>query len=99
MIDAQELIDCVANYNPKSSRKLLLSAFNYGQEKHEGQFRRSGEPYFSHPLSVALILAEQKLDDATMTLISPTSRMAAIEVVASIKSPLSILILRVSTSN
>ena len=66
MIDAQELIDCVANYNPKSSRQLLLSAFNYGQEKHKGQFRRSGEPYFSHPLAVAMILAEQKLDDATI---------------------------------
>ena len=66
MIDAQELIDCVASYNPKSSRSLLLSAFNYGREKHDGQYRRSGEPYFSHPYSVAMILAEQKLDDASI---------------------------------
>ena len=33
---------------------------------HDGQFRRSGEPYFTHPLAVAMILAEQRLDDASI---------------------------------
>jgi guanosine-3',5'-bis(diphosphate) 3'-pyrophosphohydrolase len=33
---------------------------------HEGQERRSGEPYFSHPVAVAMLIAEQKLDDASI---------------------------------
>ncbi len=45
---------------------MIIAAYNYGQQKHEGQFRKSGEPYFTHPVAVAQILAEQKLDDATI---------------------------------
>ncbi|MDO4466224.1 MAG: HD domain-containing protein [Bacillota bacterium] len=37
---------------------LLLNAFNYACEKHEGQFRKSGDPYISHPIAVAKILAD-----------------------------------------
>ncbi len=66
MIDAQELIDCVLAYNPKSNIGMIKSAYEYGKQKHEGQFRRSGEPYFSHPVEVAMILAQQKLDDSTI---------------------------------
>ena len=66
MLDAQELVDCVRTYNPKSNKVLIQRAYNYGKIKHEGQLRRTGEPYFSHPIEVAMILAEQKLDDATI---------------------------------
>ena len=66
MINAQELIDCVGAYNPKSNRSLLRNAYDFGKMKHQGQLRRSGEPYFTHPVEVAMILAEQKLDDATI---------------------------------
>jgi len=53
-------------YNPNSDEDLLIRAFEYGREAHEGQFRKSGEPYFTHPIEVAMLLAEQRLDDATL---------------------------------
>ena len=66
MIDADDLIELVRNYNPKTNEKLIHAAYDYGMEMHAGQFRRSGEPYFSHPVAVAAILTEMHLDDATI---------------------------------
>ena len=66
MIDADDLIALVKTYNPKTNAKLIAKAYAYGKEMHEGQFRHSGEPYFSHPVAVAAILSEQQLDDATI---------------------------------
>jgi len=66
MIACQDLIALVRTYNPKTDEKLISAAYDYGREMHEGQFRHSGEPYFSHPVAVAAILAEQRLDDATI---------------------------------
>ena len=66
MLTAQALADLVAKYNPKSNSTKIVEAYNYGQTKHAGKFRKSGEPYFTHPVSVAEILAEQRLDDATI---------------------------------
>ena len=65
-ISAQELAALIKQYNPKSNSELIVQAYNYGREKHEGQYRKSGEPYFTHPIAVAQILAEQRLDDATI---------------------------------
>ncbi|MCA0042361.1 RelA/SpoT family protein [Celeribacter litoreus] len=66
MIDVEDLIALVRNYNPKTNADLIREAYAYGLEMHEGQFRRSGEPYFTHPVAVAAILTEQSLDDATI---------------------------------
>ena len=66
MIDVEDLIALVRNYNPKTNAELIREAYAYGREMHEGQFRRSGEPYFTHPVAVAAILTEQSLDDATI---------------------------------
>jgi len=66
MIDVEDLIALVRNYNPKTNADLIREAYAYGKEMHEGQFRHSGEPYFSHPIAVAAILTEQALDDATI---------------------------------
>ena len=66
MLSAENLADLVSTYNPKSNRSQIIAAYNYGQRMHDGQFRKSGEPYFSHPVAVAEILAKQKLDDATI---------------------------------
>ncbi|WP_084861900.1 RelA/SpoT family protein [Salibaculum halophilum] len=66
MIAADDLIGLVRTYNPKSNEDLIRDAFAFGAEMHDGQFRHSGEPYFTHPVAVAGILAEQQMDDATI---------------------------------
>ena len=66
MIAVDDLITLVRNYNPKTNEALIRAAYDYGRAMHEGQFRHSGEPYFTHPVAVAAILTEQRLDDATI---------------------------------
>jgi GTP diphosphokinase / guanosine-3',5'-bis(diphosphate) 3'-diphosphatase len=66
MIDVSELVNLVRAYNPKTNHALIRKAWDYGAAAHNGQLRHSGEPYFTHPVAVAAILAEQKLDDATI---------------------------------
>ena len=56
----------VKKYNPQADVLLIKRAFSYSQRAHEGQFRKSGDPYFQHCLEVALILVEQGLDSTTV---------------------------------
>jgi GTP pyrophosphokinase/guanosine-3',5'-bis(diphosphate) 3'-pyrophosphohydrolase len=66
MIDVEDLIALVRNYNPRCNADLIRKAYAYGFRMHDGQMRKSGEPYFTHPVAVAAILTEQRLDDATI---------------------------------
>jgi GTP pyrophosphokinase/guanosine-3',5'-bis(diphosphate) 3'-pyrophosphohydrolase len=66
MIDVEDLIALVRNYNPRCNADLIRKAYAYGFKMHDGQMRKSGEPYFTHPVAVAAILTEQRLDDATI---------------------------------
>jgi GTP pyrophosphokinase/guanosine-3',5'-bis(diphosphate) 3'-pyrophosphohydrolase len=66
MIDVEDLIALVRNYNPRCNADLIRKAYAYGMKMHEGQMRKSGEAYFTHPVAVAAILTEQRLDDATI---------------------------------
>ena len=66
MLDAQDLVALVQTYNPQSDAALIEAAYDYGRKMHEGQKRHSGEDYFTHPVAVAAILSEQRLDDATI---------------------------------
>ncbi|MEJ6404382.1 RelA/SpoT family protein [Yoonia sp. 2307UL14-13] len=66
MTTADDLIALVRTYNPRLNEDLLRDAHAFGAQMHEGQFRHSGEPYFTHPVAVAEILAEQQMDDATL---------------------------------
>ena len=66
MIDVEDLIALVRNYNPRTNTDLLRRAYDYGRQMHDGQLRQSGEPYFTHPVAVAAILTEMRLDDATI---------------------------------
>ncbi|MEM6477618.1 MAG: bifunctional (p)ppGpp synthetase/guanosine-3',5'-bis(diphosphate) 3'-pyrophosphohydrolase [Pseudomonadota bacterium] len=60
------LIALVHEYNPGADAELIERAYDFGETMHEGQFRKSGEPYFTHPVAVAEILAEQRLDASTI---------------------------------
>jgi GTP diphosphokinase / guanosine-3',5'-bis(diphosphate) 3'-diphosphatase len=61
-----ELIDRVKQYNPNTNEELLNRAYVYAMRAHGEQRRASGDPYISHPLEVAAILTDLKLDDATI---------------------------------
>jgi RelA/SpoT family (p)ppGpp synthetase len=61
-----DLIERVKRYNPATSEALLNRAYVYAMKAHGQQKRASGDPYFSHPLEVAGILTDLKLDDATI---------------------------------
>src|SRR3954471_7596792 len=66
MMRQYELIERVRSYNPNTDEALLNRAYVYAMKAHGEQIRASGDPYFSHPLEVAAILTDLKLDDATI---------------------------------
>jgi RelA/SpoT family (p)ppGpp synthetase len=61
-----DLIERVRSYNPNSNEALLDRAYVYAMKAHGSQTRASGDLFFSHPLEVAAILTDLKLDDATI---------------------------------
>lgn len=64
-ISYKELIDKIKEYNPEEVG-IITKAYLYAENLHEGQFRQSGEPYITHPLNVAYILAEMHADKDTL---------------------------------
>jgi RelA/SpoT family (p)ppGpp synthetase len=66
MMRQYELLERVRRYNPDTDEALLNRAYVYAMKAHGEQKRASGDPYFSHPLEVAAILTDLKLDDATI---------------------------------
>ena len=62
----KELIDIIKKYHPSSDVSLIEKAFNIANKSHEGQVRKSGEPYIIHPICVAIILAELEMDKETI---------------------------------
>jgi guanosine-3',5'-bis(diphosphate) 3'-pyrophosphohydrolase len=66
MMRQYDLVERVKRYNPHADEALLNKAYVYGMMKHGSQKRASGDPYFSHPLEVAAILTDLRLDDASI---------------------------------
>ncbi len=62
MIRINNILDKIAEYNKDADLDIIDRAYIYSARVHDGQVRLSGEPYLSHPLEVAGILAEMKLD-------------------------------------
>lgn len=61
-----DLLTKMRDYTADLDEDLVTKAFDFGKEKHEGQTRVSGEPYYTHPVEVASILADMKMDTATI---------------------------------
>jgi GTP pyrophosphokinase len=66
MIRQFELVERVHSYDPDADEDMLNRAYVYGLTKHGSQLRASGDPYFSHPVEVAGILAEMRLDTSSI---------------------------------
>jgi len=67
MLNSEELINKVKLYNKFLNHEKLNKAYNFAIKAHENQKRDSGDPYSNHPIAVANILTELKLDSATIT--------------------------------
>ena len=66
MIGQAELIKQMKNYATDLDENLVEKAYGYAKKMHEGQTRASGEPYYTHPVEVASILSDLKMDTATI---------------------------------
>ena len=62
----KELISSVKKYHPSADISMIEKAYTIARDAHEGQVRKSGEPYIIHPLCVAIILADLELDKETI---------------------------------
>ncbi len=65
-LSLDEMLTRMRQYNPGADLAVVEKAFDFAQKAHEGQVRKSGEPYFSHPQHVASILVEIMLDAPTV---------------------------------
>ena len=63
----QRLLDTIHSYLPNDSCDSIKKAYHLAEEAHKDQKRASGEPYILHPLAVAQILADMKIDTQTIT--------------------------------
>lgn len=63
---SEQLVERVRSYDPQANTELLADAYHYSLQAHGGQMRASGDPYFQHPLEVAAILTDMRLDTSTI---------------------------------
>ncbi len=66
MIRLNDILEKVSGYHPDADLDLIKKAYVYSAKVHQGQIRKSGEPYLIHPLEVAGVLADLKLDEASI---------------------------------
>src|SRR4051812_49923365 len=66
MLQVTDIIDRVRAYQPAADAEMIKRAYEYSSKAHTGQKRKSGDPYFIHPASVAGIITELRLDAASV---------------------------------
>ncbi|MGO9516478.1 MAG: RelA/SpoT family protein [Candidatus Korobacteraceae bacterium] len=62
----RDLLRKVRAYRPEEDLVLIRKAYDFSEQHHKGQIRQSGEPYVAHPLEVAILLAEMRLDSTAI---------------------------------
>jgi GTP pyrophosphokinase len=65
-MDVKDLIKEISKYNPQADFVLIQKAYDFASKAHQGQLRKSGEPYLIHPLAVAMTLARLRLNSTTI---------------------------------
>jgi GTP pyrophosphokinase len=68
MIRLEQILETVQKNHPRDELEVVRRAYLFSAREHKGQVRASGEPYLSHPLEVAHILAEMKMDAVTVSI-------------------------------
>src|SRR5438045_5409749 len=66
MLKLADIVERVRSYHPAADVEIVSRAYDYSVRAHEGQKRKSGDPYFIHPASVAGIITDLKLDTASV---------------------------------
>ena len=66
MIRFEDILDKIESYKPDFDEELLQKAYIFSAREHRGQVRSSGEPYLIHPLNVAYILSDMRLDETSI---------------------------------
>jgi GTP diphosphokinase / guanosine-3',5'-bis(diphosphate) 3'-diphosphatase len=66
LVPLTAILDRVKGYHPAANTELINKAYVYSARAHQGQSRKSGDPYFIHPVSVANIIAQLHLDSASV---------------------------------
>jgi GTP pyrophosphokinase len=65
-IHLEDIIESLRSYQPNAETDMMLAAYTFASKAHKGQVRLSGEPYMSHPMEVAMILAKMKMDQTAI---------------------------------
>lgn len=66
MADIESIVDRVRKYNPEADIELIRNAYEFASEAHADQYRLTGEPYITHPVATASILADLEMDSASI---------------------------------
>src|SRR5687767_1044541 len=66
LIRFEDILDRIESYKPDFDEELLQKAYIFSAREHRGQVRSSGEPYLIHPINVAYILADMRLDETSI---------------------------------
>ena len=74
IIRLQDIVEEVLKHHPEEDTSIIEKAYVFSAKAHEGQLRLSGEPYLSHPLEVAYLLAQMGLGPVTVSAACCTTR-------------------------
>src|SRR5512145_2386472 len=66
MTTIDEIINKIAAYNPRADLDLVRRAYVFAEKAHEGQTRLTGDPYITHPLEAACVLADLEMDSTSI---------------------------------